>query len=133
MTDSRNIVMPWPPSLNAIWRVFGGRVILSKSARQYINAAPKHLPAGRVTPLRGRLCVWLTLHPPQKLASRGQHWDIANREKLLLDVLTKQRVWLDDSQVDCLVIQRGAPTARGAAVLQIDTIGPPGPPVCVTI
>ena len=126
MTDTRNLTMPWPPSVNRIWRAFGGRIILSKPAREYVQAAASAMPKGRVAPpLTGRLLVWLTMHPPVKLAKGGQAWDVANREKILCDVLTKQRVWLDDSQIDCMVIQRGEPSGAGRVEVAIHTI-PPG-------
>lgn len=81
------------------------------------------MPKGRVAPpLTGRLLVWLTMRPPIKLAKGGQSWDIANREKILCDVLTKQRVWLDDSQIDCMVIQRGEPSGAGRVEVAIHTI-----------
>ena len=110
------LTLPWPPSVNRIWRAVGGRVVLSAAARRYHKAAAKALPTGKVEPLRGRLYVTLVLHPPAKL---GAVWDVANREKCLCDVLTKQRVWLDDSQIDQLTIRRGAPYGKGRAVLII--------------
>lgn len=122
----RKLTLPWPPSVNRIWRALGGRVILSAQARDYIKAAGNALPAGRVPPpLTGRLWVWLTLHPPERSPrgkGPGASWDIANREKIVCDVLTKQRVWVDDSQIDVLVIQRGAPRGAGSVDVTIVTI-----------
>lgn len=109
MHRSRNYRLPWPPSLNRIWRAFGGRVILSLLARDYIARCSNALPTGRVEPLRGRLVVWLHLCAPDN----GRKYDIANREKILCDTLTKNRVWLDDEQIDCMVINRGAPAGKG--------------------
>ena len=113
MADKRTIMLrlPWPPSLNRIWRAVNNRVILSVTARAYATAAANALPPGRVDPLRGRLTVTLQMCPP---ASTGaKRWDIANREKLLCDTLTKQRVWLDDEQIDTLLIVRGEPSENG--------------------
>lgn len=124
MTETRHLTMPWPPSVNRIWRAVLGRVILSKGARAYAKRAARHLPTGRVAPMTGRLMVWLTMHPPTKLAATGQVWDIANREKCLCDVLTKQRVWLDDSQIDALVILRGEPHGAGKVEVTIHTLTP---------
>lgn len=105
---------PWPPSLNRLWRVFGKRIILSKAARAYKKRFPQHLPVGRVgPPLTGRLQVWLVMHPPQSLAASGQVWDICNREKLLCDCMTAQKVWKDDSQIDAMIILRGEPCKGG--------------------
>lgn len=121
--------MPWPPSVNRIWRAFGGRIILSMQARAYAKAAAAALPKGRVEPMTGRLLVWLTMHPPAKLARGKQAWDIANREKCLCDVLTKQRVWLDDSQIDAMVILRGEPSPNGHVEVTIHTIKPGATPL----
>lgn len=64
------------------------------------------MPRGRVPPpFTGRLVVTLLLCPPANYGKRK--WDVANREKLLCDLLTKQRVWLDDEQIDLLLIVRG--------------------------
>lgn len=111
MTESRSVTLrlPWPPSLNSIWRAYGGRTILSEPARKYKIAAANALPRGKVEPLRGRLAVWLLLSPP----SSTPKWDIANREKLLCDLLTEQRVWIDDEQIDVLVIMRGEKSTKG--------------------
>lgn len=126
MQPDRIISLPWPPSVNRIWRAVLGRVILSAAARAYIKAAAAALPAGRVPPpLAGRLWVTLTLHPPERAPRNkgpGATWDIANREKIVCDVLTKQRVWCDDSQIDVMVIQRGAPRGPGSVTVHIVTI-----------
>lgn len=121
-----HLTLPWPPSLNRIWRAVGGKILLSVIARKYKKAAAAALPVGRVPPpLTGRLLVWMTLHPPLKLAK--SRWDIANREKLMIDCLTEQRVWLDDSQIDAMVILRGEPSGTGRVELTIHTLGPGAP------
>lgn len=123
-----HLTLPWPPSLNRIWRAVGGKILLSMIARNYKKAASAALPVGRVpTPLAGRLMVWMVLHPPLKLA--GSRWDIANREKLMIDCLTEQRVWLDDSQIDAMVILRGTPSGAGRVELTIHTLEPGVPPL----
>lgn len=87
-------------------------IVLSEEARDYQSRAAAALPTGRVAPpLTGRLLVWMTLHPPLNMGKRK--WDIANREKLMIDCLTHQRVWLDDSQIDGMVILRGEPVGAG--------------------
>lgn len=122
------LTLPWPPSLNRVYRAVNGRLILSAEARAYQARASRALPVGKVPPpLDGRLAVWMTLHPPVKLGKRK--WDIANREKLMIDCLTHQRVWLDDSQIDCLVILRGEPFGAGKVEVQIDTIEPGSKPL----
>lgn len=121
-----DLTLPWPPSVNRIWRGWKGRIILSAEARKFKRAAAAALPAGRTPkPLEGRLLVWITLCAPLKLARGGQRWDIANREKLLCDVLTAQRVWHDDSQIDAMVILRGQPSGTGSAHVAIRVLDGP--------
>ena len=109
MARSVSYRLPWAPSVNRIWRAVGGRVVLSAAARAYAVQVTNALPTGRVEPLTGRLTVWLWLSAPRNI---GKH-DIANREKIISDCLTKNRVWLDDEQVDCWVMMRGAPSEKG--------------------
>ena len=116
------LTLPWPPSTNRIWRAVAGKVLLSNKARVYKRRVAAWLPAGPVHTLTGRLAVWMLLRPPAALVEGGQVWDIANREKLLMDVLTEQRVWRDDSQVDTLMIVRGRPIAAGCVELMIREI-----------
>lgn len=116
-------VLPFPPSVNRIWRCLGCRVVLSAAARAWIKAAHNALPVGRVpAPLKGRLAVRIALYAPRELA--GKAWDIFNREKLLCDFLTKERVWLDDSQIDAGIIVRMPCNAddAGKAIVLIQEI-----------
>ena len=97
------IKMPWPPSTNSIWRNVGSRTVLSKSARVYRNRARGELLAQGVanTKIAGRLTVRITLHPRDNRA-----FDIDNKLKALLDALTYSKVWLDDGQVDEILVTR---------------------------
>jgi crossover junction endodeoxyribonuclease RusA len=114
-----DLALPWPPSLNRIWRAINSRILLSKEARAFKKAAAGALPVGRVpAPLTGRLAVHILLCPPAN--QQDAKWDIANREKLLCDALTQQRVWVDDSQIDWLSIARGPAFASGRAFVRID-------------
>lgn len=117
MTPTLTLTLPWPPSVNRIWRAVAGRVVLSEPARRYAITCANALPTGRVVPLRGRLRVVMTLHAPS--AQAKSRYDIANREKHVFDVLTRQRVWLDDSQIDELTILRAEPRGAGVAILHI--------------
>lgn len=119
-TRSLSLVLPWPPSVNRIWRAIAGRVVLSEAARRYSLKLVNALPTGPVDPLRGRLAVTMLMCPPAELKNRAH--DIANREKCLIDGLTKQRIWLDDSQIDMMLIARGAPCDAGRVEMLIQEI-----------
>ena len=65
----------------------------------------------------GRALVEIELHPPTRAAC-----DIDNRCKALLDALTKGGIWADDSQVDVMVVKRGAVKKGGMAVVTVSEI-----------
>lgn len=113
-------ILPWPPSLNRAWRTVGGRVLLSAAGRSFALKVANALPHGAVEPLTARLAVTYVLHAPMKFGEK--RWDVANREKVLSDALTKARVWLDDSQIDEMHILRGVPLPDGRVVVRITEI-----------
>ena len=97
------LLLPWPPSLNQCYRTHNGRVLISKSGRQYrelianlamINQWPKF---GTV-----RLRVEIEAYPPDK-----RNRDLDNLFKILLDSLEKAGIYSDDNQIDDLQIIRG--------------------------
>jgi crossover junction endodeoxyribonuclease RusA len=114
--------LPWPLSLNRIWRAVGGKVLLSFEARAYGRKVSNALPKGLVAPpIEGRLAVSILLCPPKNQNGR---WDVANREKLICDALTKNKVWVDDSQIDWICLARGPAYAGGRAFVRIDVYHP---------
>ena len=90
----------YPPSLNSLWRVFRGRSILSRKAREYRKVIQYQALEQSVTLQDGPLCVTLHLFRPAK---RG---DIDNASKALLDSLNGI-AWNDDSQIIEMHLYRG--------------------------
>ena len=117
------IRIPYPPSVNAYWR----HVIIGKSPRTLISAKGREYKrdvahacaasgaAGRR--LTGRLAVTLTACAPDRRAR-----DIDNVSKATLDALTEAGLWLDDEQIDRLVIERGPVTKGGAMQVTVEVI-----------
>jgi crossover junction endodeoxyribonuclease RusA len=96
--------LPWPPSVNHLYRRERRGVRLSDKAREYYRNVSRALPVGVVERLEGRLRVYITLHAPD-----GRLRDLDNPMKATLDGCTKACVWRDDSQIDELHIARGLP------------------------
>jgi len=96
--------VPFPPSVNSYYRsIRRGRIcqsILSKKGREYKDKVKAII--GDIKPLEGRLAVYIELCPPDR-----RRRDIDNYTKALLDSLTESGVWLDDEQIDYLLIARG--------------------------
>lgn len=125
MTDSGSnidLVLPWPPSVNTIWRnvVVGrsSRTLLSEAARVYFVEAACAVYAQRDgRRIEGRAKVEITLHPPTRARI-----DLDNRCKAILDALTKGCIWDDDHQVDELHVKRGQVIKGGKAVVVVSSV-----------
>ena len=111
--------LPWPPSTNQIWRntVVGGkpRTLLSVIGRRYRKDVADACLLARVRKgLAGRVRVDIVACPPDK-----RQRDLDNMLKAPLDALTHAGVWLDDSQIDKLFIERGDICKGGRLLVMI--------------
>lgn len=116
------IVLPWPPSVNHYWRhptkgALAGRTLISEKGREFREAVLKTAQAER----------WPYFGPDQRLAVRilaympdKRRRDLDNLLKSALDALTHAGVWVDDSQIDSLLIER-APTLGGVLMVEVQT------------
>lgn len=116
------ITMPLPPSVNSLYRAFrqgrSVRTIMSKDGRVWYAAALSAVKIPGHIPLSSRLSVTLDLYFPT-----ARRCDIDNRTKGALDVLTKARIWEDDSQIDELLVRRiGIDRENPRAEVQISEI-----------
>jgi crossover junction endodeoxyribonuclease RusA len=112
------INLPFPPSVNSIWRSLGrGRVVLSEKGRAYrahvAACVIRERAAGSLprTPYDQPVAVEIRATPPNK-ARR----DIDNLPKAIFDALTHAGVWTDDSLVHRLSICWSPGTAGGVAI-----------------
>lgn len=110
------INLPYPPSVNHLWRRSRTATYLSQQGRQYRAAvceaaARQQLQGERI---EGRLAVDIVVHPPTRAKC-----DLDNRVKALLDSLMHAGVIVDDSQVDDLRIRRGDVRPGGCASVRI--------------
>jgi crossover junction endodeoxyribonuclease RusA len=86
------LTLPYPPSVNAIWRVFRNRIIKAKVGRDYAKRVQLEARQQEAAPLQGPVSVSVTAYRPQK---RG---DLDNTLKAAFDALNGV-AWDDDSQV----------------------------------
>ena len=114
--DSWTVTLPWPPSTNRIWRnvaVSGKpRTLLSQEGRVYRKAAADACLVAKLAgkQIPDRLALRLVVQAPDRRA-RG----LDNTVKAVQDALTHAGVWLDDSQIDRLLVERG-PVVKGGMV-----------------
>ena len=114
--------LPWPPSVNTIWRhtATGGsvRTYLSQRGASYyanvLDACQSYAGAAG----KERVAVHIAARPPDR-----RKRDLDNICKAVLDGLTRGRVWDDDCQIDYLSVERGSVTPGGSVVVTIERIG----------
>jgi len=114
-----NFTLPFPPSVGGMWRAYQSRFILSKRGRQYRKDAISAIEELGLSGLgiSDRLSVTITLNPPT-LARR----DVDNYPKAILDSLSHAGFWLDDEQIDRLLIMRGEKVKGGNVEISINIL-----------
>ena len=100
--------LPFPPSVNHLWRRVGHRTIVSREGRSYRTAVRRALLARGVRPLEGRLAVEIDVHPPDR-----RRRDLDNIQKALLDSMAHGGAYADDAQIDRLTVIRRGVVAGG--------------------
>lgn len=91
------------------------RHLISKAGRDYkVAVAARVKGAGAGFLLGGRLTIKIDLYPPDR-----RQRDIDNSIKATLDALVAAGVFVDDSQVDRLEVNRAEVTKGGAALVTV--------------
>lgn len=112
------IKLPYPPSVNKYWRHFRGNTVLSKAGREFKTAVSECVVEQNIPKFGDkRLEVTIWLYPRSKVVT-----DLDNRLKAILDGLEDAGVYDNDSQVDVLMIQRGAIRKGGGVDVMIEVI-----------
>lgn len=100
------IILPLPPSVNALYFNVGGKGRVKSAAYDsWIGSAGLMLNIARVKPLLEAKKICFDIMVPEKM--RG---DIDNRVKAILDLYVRHRIIRDDSNVWKLSISRDAET-----------------------
>lgn len=91
-----SLLLPYPPSVNALHRVYNGRSIASEEYRSWKEQAGRRLLSQRPRPVSGPVTVSVELCPPD-----NRRRDIDNAGfKAVLDLLVAHRVIeADDSRI----------------------------------
>lgn len=107
------IVLPFPPSVNRMWRTFRGRMLLSAEGRKYrtaaVAAALQAREAFGCTPVEVAIAAWLP---------DNRRRDADNLFKAPLDALVHAGVIDDDAQILALSIRK-AGVDRGNPRLEV--------------
>lgn len=86
------LTLPYPPSVNAYWRQWQGRTLLSSEGRAYKTRAALAAKSQGARPLSGPVAVSLEVYRPRRIG------DLDNVLKAVLDAL-RGVAYHDDRQV----------------------------------
>lgn len=112
------LALPWPPSANMYWRRNGHRYFITAKGIAYRQTVTI---LGR--PWRDRfdgdkrLSVTVEAYPPDK-----RRRDVDNIFKCLLDSLQWAKVYVDDSQIDKLFVERKNVETGGRVIVSIEEV-----------
>lgn len=118
------LVLPYPPLNNRYYRHVGSQVLLSRAGRQYRAAVAQVVqatwPRDVARPFHSRLTCTLVASAPYH-----NRYDLDGIPKGVLDALQYAGVYLNDAQIDRLVLERG-PWSRTEGTLSV-TLEPYAP------
>ena len=108
------LTLPWPPSLNHHWRMWRGRMLISRAGRAYRDAVVAILRAAEVKPLPGPLAIHVELYPPDR-----RRRDVDNAFKAIGDSLQHGGAFHDDSQIVWLLVEKAEVVPGGKVIVRI--------------
>ena len=87
------ITLPFPPSVNSLWRTWRGRVHCSKRYATWRENAGWELVTQRPKPITGPVSVTIAAGRPDR-----RRRDVDNLPKAILDLMVAHRLIDDDSR-----------------------------------
>lgn len=124
---SLEFTIPFPPSVNRVYRNVHGRTLISREGRTYRQDVCALLAGGgpRKPPMGGRIALCMDAFPPDRRTR-----DLDNLLKASADALQHAGIYQDDSQIDLLLIRRREPVKGGKLAVRIDLLPLSRCPVC---
>lgn len=111
---TRNLELPYPPTVNTYWRRVGFKTIVSKRGRDYRDQVRAILEESVYKQTTEQVELRILLYMPDK-----RRRDIDNVLKALLDSLEYGGALENDNQVWKLIIERAGFVKGGMVVLEI--------------
>lgn len=118
--DAISYELPWPPSVNALWRMGRGKWYMTKEAKNYKDAVYYIVTLLKAPNFdsKQRLSLTILAYPPDK-----RKRDIDNLVKIVGDSLQAAKVFEDDSQIDRLLVERKEVRKEGRIEVLLEVIG----------
>ena len=114
------MVLPYPPSANRYWRVWGGRVVRSSEATSYKAICRGIATLSKHPTIDGPVSISVLLHPKKtkKGAASKTRIDLDNALKVVIDAM-QGVIYANDSQVVRIVAQVGCPLTDGGLTIEV--------------
>jgi crossover junction endodeoxyribonuclease RusA len=109
--------LPFPPSVNHLYRRVGFRTLISREGRRFRKTVCARLAALGVRRLKGPLRIEIEVYPPDR-----RRRDIDNVQKALLDALQHGGLYDDDSQIVKLDIEKLGRVAGGRTIVRASEV-----------
>ena len=118
------VMLPYPLSVNRMWRNFRGRMVMSAEGRAYKEQAAWLCKAACIRVLDGDVELFVTLHP--KLTKSGKasatRIDLDNSLKVACDLLNGVG-YRDDKQIVRIVAELGYAVDGGGMSIEVKGSG----------
>lgn len=114
------LILPMPVSTNVYYRNVAGKMLISAHGRAYIKNVHAAVleQIGLIKPITESIHIEIMLHAPDR-----RRRDLDNFcGKALLDALAKAKVFVDDSQIDSMIVKRGYRVPGGKVFVKIAEI-----------
>lgn len=114
---TRELELPYPPSVNHYYRHVGPRVLISREGRRYRELVVAKLKAEKTEMFTGSVELHIELYPPD-----NRRRDADNSLKCLLDAFTHGGLYEDDSLIRKLTVIKQEPMPPdGMAYIRIQS------------
>ena len=111
------ITLPWPPSVNRIWRKGGKTIYRDPKYMAWVKEAGWIIKLAKCTKIIGPFSASIILNPPDK-----RRIDLDNRIKVLLDAAQKNDLIENDYLCRLLVVSYGQEQATPSALLTLKSM-----------
>ena len=105
------LTLPYPPSVNSIWRAGNGRIYKSAGYNAWIKEAGWMAKAQHPGKLTGKYFMWILATAPDR-----RRRDVANLEKVVSDLLQSLEIVRDDSDCQSCTIAWSGEVVKGGAL-----------------